>query len=251
MNKTLNYTLIIIIGLGLAPQLGSAPRLAQGGELSRTAQIKINSNLTYASRYIWRGFDALYPNRSALQPSVTLSLEKKGLWLNLWSAIALADTNYVELDLIFGYDKELNENISLCSGIGFFTFPSFSGYPDKNSVSPEVWLGARFASTFFSPEMISYYDFNLGDGFYFTLKLSRNFSILKKNLSLCSILGYTTQYKKIGIKSGWSDISLGISTDFIYKKLTVTPSANYMFTLNKTINKDNEYWVGLCVGFQP
>jgi uncharacterized protein (TIGR02001 family) len=249
MKKALIYTIIIIIFFGFAPQLVSALQQAQSGEQSRTAQIKIISNITYASRYIWRGFDTIYPNRPALEPSITLSLEKEGLWFSLWSAIALADTNYVELDFIFGYDKELNEKMSLCSGIGLFTFPSFPSYPDKNSVSPEVCLGARFASTLFSPEIMSYYDFNLGEGFYFTMKLSRSLLILKKRLSLYSILGYTTQYKKIGVKSGWSDISLGISTDFTYSKFTFTPCANYVITLNKTINKENEFWVGLGLSF--
>ena len=137
------------------------------------SEIQTSSNLTLVSRYIFRGSDIIQNDKPAVQPSLTLIFGESGLWFNAWSAIALIDTDFVELDLIVGYDKVVPRDITLSTGIGLFTFPSYADYPDKNSTSPEVYLGTTFSSVPLSPRLTAYYDFNLGDGFYLTLDLQK------------------------------------------------------------------------------
>jgi uncharacterized protein (TIGR02001 family) len=211
--------------------------------------IGFRSDLTLVSRYIWRGFDTISNNRPAIQPSLALDFGKSGLWLNLWSAIALADTDFVELDLITGYDKTFSDNITLSAGFGYFTFPSIPHWPDKSSTTPEVYMGVTFGSLDFSPALTFYYDFNLGDGLYTTLSLSRDFRIRGKAVCHTFSVGYTTQYKDIGVEPGVSDICLGLSADFGFKSITLTPCINYVIVPNHTINKEDEIWVGLSVGW--
>jgi uncharacterized protein (TIGR02001 family) len=213
------------------------------------SQIEIGSTLTLVSRYIWRGFDTIPNDKPALQPSLVLNLGKSGLWFNLWSAIALADTDFVELDFIVGYDKVLSKHVTLSGGIGYFTFPSYPNYPDKSSTSPEIYLGTTFNSIPFSPRLTAYYDFNLGDGLYATLNLQKSFLLGGKVLSSTFLLGYTTQYKDIGVDPGLSDICFGLSTDFVFKRLTLTPCLNYVIVPNETINQENEIWGGLSINY--
>lgn len=212
------------------------------------SEVGISSSLTLVSRYIWRGFDTIPNNKPAIQPSLTLNFGKSGLWCNLWSAMALVDTDFVELDFIVGYDKALSKDVTLCTGVGYFTFPSYPNYPDKNSTSPEIYLGTTFSSLTLSPSLTAYYDFNLGDGLYVTLSLQKGFSLAKKVLCSTFLLGYTTQYKKI-VDHGFSDICFKLSTDFVFKKLTLTPCLNYVIVPNETINQENEIWGGLSIDY--
>jgi uncharacterized protein (TIGR02001 family) len=213
------------------------------------SQIKVSSNLTLVSRYIWRGFDTIPNNKPSVQPSLTLNFGKSGLWCNLWSAIALVDTDFVELDFIVGYDKVLPKDITFSTGIGYFTFPSFPNYPDKNSTSPEVYLGSTFSSIPLSPRFTAYYDFNLGDGSYLTFDLQRSFPLGGKVLCSTFLLGYTNQYKNIGVDPGVSDICFGLSTDFVFKKLVLTPGLNYVIVPDETINQEDEIWGGLSINY--
>jgi len=49
-------------------------------------------------------------------------------------------------------------------------------------------------------------------------------------------------------KSGLSDAVVGASTDFAFgadRNLVLTPSVYYQWSLEKTVNPDNEFWVSV------
>jgi uncharacterized protein (TIGR02001 family) len=223
--------------------------VVQLAPVSAISQIGIRTDVTLVSRYIWRGFDTIADDRPALQPSITFEFGKSGVWFNAWSAFALADTDFVELDLVLGYDKAFSEDISLSAGAGYFTFPSMPNYPDENSATPEVYFGVTLMSIPMSPNLTFYYDFNMGDGLYATFSLSRDFLVKERLISSTLLAGYTRQYRGIGVDPGFSDICLGVSTDFDWKGLTLAPSINYVIVPNESINDENEIWVGLTVGW--
>ncbi len=212
-------------------------------------KIRIQTDFTLVSRYIWRGFDTIYDNRPAIQPSYTLCFGKSGFGLNLWSAFALADTDFIELDLIAGYDRSVSAEFTLYMGKGYFTFPRLPRWPHKTSTSPEAYMGISACSFPLSPALTLYYDFNLGDGFYGTFSLNQNLPVKGKILCPYFLIGYTTQYRKIGVTRGISDICFGLSMDFITKGVTFTPSVNYVIVPNHTINDKNEFWVGFSIGW--
>lgn len=235
LRKILLFIAILLI-LFLSPSLG-------------LAKIGFRSELTLVSRYIWRGFDTISDDRPSVQPSLTFDFGKSGFWLNLWSAIALVDTDFVELDLIAGYDKAISEKLTFSGGVGYFTFPSLSHWPDRNSTTPEVYLGMTARSFPLCPALTFYYDFNLGDGFYTTFCLNQNFHIRGKIFCPSFAVGYTHQYHKIGVDPGFSDICLGLSTDFNFKSITLTPGVNYVIVPNHTINQEDEFYVGLTISW--
>jgi uncharacterized protein (TIGR02001 family) len=213
------------------------------------SEIGFQSDVTLVSRYIWRGFDTISDDRPAVQPSITFAFGKSGVWLNLWSAVALADTDFVELDLIVGYDRSFSKEILLSAGVGYFTFPSMPNYPDKNSTSPEAYVGISTSSLPLMPCLTLYYDFNMGDGLYATLSLNQSLSIKSKVFCSSLVIGYTRQYQDFGVDPGFSDICLGISTDFGIKNTSLTPSINYVIVPNNTINDEDEFWVGLTISW--
>jgi uncharacterized protein (TIGR02001 family) len=186
---------------------------------SAFSQVGIRTNVTLASRYIWRGFDCIADDCPAIEPSLTLDFGKSGVWFNAWSAFALADTDFVELDLVLGYDRAFSEGLTFSAGAGYFTFPSMPDYPDENSATPEVYAGVVLTSFPLSPNLTLYYDFNMGDGLYTTLSLSRDFLVREKLISSTVLAGYTRQYREIEVNPGFSDICLGVSTDFELKGL--------------------------------
>jgi uncharacterized protein (TIGR02001 family) len=215
------------------------------------SELGFQADATLVSRYIWRGFDTIADDRPAIQPSVTLAFGQSGVWLNLWSAVALADTHFVELDLIAGYDRVLSGEITFSAGLGYFTFPSMPHYPDKNSTSPEVYAGITASSLPLTPALTLYYDFNVGDGLYATLSLSRDVPVKSKTIHLSVLAGYTRQYQDFGVDPGFSDICLGLSTDFGVKDMRLTPSFNYVIVPSETINDEDEFWAGLMISWSP
>lgn len=217
--------------------------------VSACSEIGVRTDLTFVSRYIWRGFDTIVDDRPALEPSITFDFGKSGVWFNAWSAFALADTDFVELDLVAGLDKALSEDWMLSAGAGYFTFPSISGFPDKNSTTPEVYAGVTLTSFPLSPNLTFYYDFNMGDGIYTTLSVSPEFDVQGRTIRSSLLVGYTRQYRELDVDPGLSDICLGISTDLESKHLTLTPSINYVIVPNESVNVENEVWVGLSVGW--
>ena len=213
------------------------------------AQLGFQADATFVSRYIWRGFDTIADDRPAIQPSVTFTFGQSGVWLNLWSAVALADTDFVELDLIAGYDRVLSDKINLSAGLGYFTFPRMPHYPDKNSTSPEVYTGITAGSLPLSPSVTLYYDFNVGDGLYATLSLSRDVPVKSKTIHISVLAGYTRQYQDFDVDPGFSDICLGVSTDIPLGRINLSPSLNYVIVPNDTINHEDEFWAGLMISW--
>jgi uncharacterized protein (TIGR02001 family) len=214
------------------------------------SKVGFRSDVTLVSRYIWRGFDTISDDHPAIQPSITFDFGKNGAWLNLWSAIALVDTDFVELDLIAGYDKPLFDDLIFSVGLGYFTFPSMPNYPDENSTSPEAYTGITVCSPPLTLCLTLYYDFNVGDGLYTTVSLYQNFNIKERGFRSSVIVGHTTQYQDFGVEPGFSDVCLGISSDFPLKLITITPSFNYVIVPNHSINDENEIWVGFTVSWQ-
>jgi hypothetical protein len=71
---------------------------------------------------------------------------------------------------------------------------------------------------------------------------------------LHSELVYNTGMSPFGteVKSGFSDAVVGASTDFTFganKNIVLTPSLYYQFSLEETVNPDNEFWGGISLKY--
>ena len=76
-----------------------APRFKFYGDLRATLDV------TYVSRYIWRGFDSYPRNHSGIQPSLDVDLFGSGFGFNVWWSRANGSgfENYEEIDYTVYY----------------------------------------------------------------------------------------------------------------------------------------------------
>ena len=97
--KAILLTVVILLSVGSLAQ-------AKEGELSATFDV------TYLSRYIWRGIDVYEDNHSAIQPSIDVDLYGTGLGLKvLWSrANGSGFENSEEIDFTLYYNNDIYED---------------------------------------------------------------------------------------------------------------------------------------------
>jgi uncharacterized protein (TIGR02001 family) len=207
----------------------------------------LSLEITYTSRYIWRGFDLLHNNHSAVQPSLTYKFGRTGLWINIWSSFGINQRTTTkpadELDYVIGYDISLGkELIDFSTGLIYYTYPNLTG----ENTSPEIFASLLFPKMTFSPSLAVYYDMNLGDGLYMIGSISKSLDSLPITLSLSA--GFNNhQYIK---DTGLSDIVLSCSYDNIkIRSTSLSASLNYGFIPMDTVNDEDEFWVSIRYTF--
>ncbi len=116
------------------------------GSSAFAAEFGSDSSITFASQYIFRGFDMTQEN-PAIQGDYVINHES-GFWFGAWgSTYEFTDEDGVEIDLIAGYDIALTEALTLNLG---FTEYTYTGGTDSSS---EFFVGLSYSN--FS---ITYYD---------------------------------------------------------------------------------------------
>ena len=73
-------------------------------------------------------------------------------------------------------------------------------------------------------------------------------------IKLHSELVYNTGVSPFGneVKSGFSDAVVGASTDFAFgadRNIVLTPSIYYQFSLEETVDPDDEFWGGISLKY--
>ncbi|MHB8054908.1 MAG: TorF family putative porin, partial [Candidatus Aminicenantales bacterium] len=218
------------------------------GALPLAAQWEFQADVN--SRYIWRGFDLLWNNKPALQPSVTYTFGESGLSANLWGSFALSDRSMYkdldEIDLTLDYAFALSDRAEMSVGFIAYTYPFWPGFTFKNEVTEEFYVSAGLPEVFLSPTLTAYYDVNLGTGLYVLLEGSHSIPLSEAlGLDLSAGLGYNN---KLYIDdSGLSDLTLGASLPIKLGNWTIAPRVNYTFVFLESVNDENEFWFGISL----
>ena len=206
--------------------------------------------LTFTSRYIFRGFDLNPSNKPALQPSITFNFGKSGVALNLWGSFSFENKQVNETDLTLSYTFKTPEKYLLSVGFIHYGWYFAKPFKFKDSTTHEVYVTAGLPKTFLSPSVSVYYDFNLGDGAYIALGLAHSLKLTNKlNMDMTASLGYCG--KQWVDESGFSNLMVGASVPFKLEKITITPFANITFILMDAVNPgvNNEFCVGASLSF--
>jgi uncharacterized protein (TIGR02001 family) len=201
------------------------------------------------SRYIWRGFDLNPYKKPVFQPSITHEFGKSGFSLDLWMSFSFANKELNETNLTLAYNQKLSEQFSINAGLihyGWYFAPNFRFEDDT---SHEVFAGFRMPGIVFQPAVTVFYDFTNGDGFYVLLETEYSYQpITYLETSLSASLGYNGgQWLAEGVDPGFSDLNLGISLAYAWKKLRMIPFAKYTFVLLDAIGKENHFWFGISL----
>lgn len=223
-----------------------------GGITSHKAQAEVSTsgNLTYVTKYIWRGFDLAPTEEPAVQGGISIDTGK-GIALDVWGSYAQdSDSQLDELDYTLSWSGQVTESLEMSVGYTLYTFPSIVSAAESQEETREAFIGFAFPEAFMSPSLTIYNDWEAGDGTYIYLGGGYDFVISGESapaLSLSLGIGYNDD--QWITESGISDIDLGLSMTFEAGSMEITPSINYIITPEDAVNPDNEFWAGLDFGF--
>jgi hypothetical protein len=206
------------------------------------------------SRFIWRGFDLLPDNNSALQPSLTFDLGDSGFSLNIWASFALTDRDiykyWDEIDLTLTYALKTPEALSLVLGFTNYGYWFARNFEFKDNTTQEFFVELGFPKVPLSPTLTAFYDINLGDGLYVQLTGGHAVPLGGLTLDLAAALGYNAgMFLPEGADTGFSDLTIGASLPIKLGGLTLSPFVNYTFVFLDAVNDDNELWFGASLIF--
>ena len=210
---------------------------------------EISVESAVVSRYIWRGFDVTSNNKPALQPSVTFTDQKTGIYFNFWNSTGFdrnATKGVDEWDFAVGYSKKLTDLVEVSVGYIYYTFPNYNTANISHEFNAGIALG-----TVLSPSITAYYDAELGTGLYLLGAVSQGLG--SSPVSVGAAFGYNSEM--FIDKSGFSDITLSIGIDIPlpYKNVSLSPSVNYTMIPDNMkgaggLSDENELWISLGFG---
>jgi len=245
--------------------------------LSRLSLAKAEENkldatvdVTYVSRYIWRGFDAYPNNHSAIQPSVDLALSETGWGLNVWWSRANTSgfENNEEIDYTLYYNKSLFEGKTYKTDytIGW-TYYYYPDEPREAADMQEVSLNLSWQNIHPGGLVPSYTvvctwpsehasDVRDYGGWFHIFQLCydltiRGFPAETKEQVLH--LSAETIYNDgaYGADHDWSHAVFGASTCFnLGKNLAFTPGFYFQSSWDDSVNTQDEYWTSLSITYE-
>ncbi len=271
--KAILLTVVILFSVGPLA-------LAQQGELSGTYE------LTYMSRYIWRGFDVYENNHSAIQPlSLDLDLYGTGFGVKLfWSrAVGSGFENTEEMDVFLYYANKIYEDETYATNYKIAW--GYYGYPDEPRSGSPTGQAADFQEFLVSlswPKLCpaglvpsytviamwpsegkSVYNDNggwlhiFGIGYDLTVpELTPELSEQVVHLSADLVYndGVGASYAPGGngsVDHDWSHFVFGISTDFdLGNNLAFCPGLYFQASMDDSVNDHDETWVSLSLKYK-
>jgi len=259
--------------LATAMILFSTVAWAQENELHGTI------DLTYVSRYIWRGADVYASNHSAIRPSIDLDLFGTGFGVNVWMVRAnksgfensewLTYTFYYKNAAFAGERYQTNYNV----GYTYFSYPDEprKGTTPATGAVQEVFGAFAWPNLLGSGLVPSYviapaWPSNSGGVNRHTAGCAHIFglnydwmvpSLLDSGSEQAIHLGFQTVYND-GVgppgKNMDHDFLYGlfsISTDFpLADNLTFSPGFHYQSSWDDSNNTSDEYWTSLSLTYK-
>lgn len=177
--------------------------VAAGASAEEAARPSVGADISVISKYVWRGL--ILTDDPVLQPSLTV--EYKGLGLNVWANTDLTDVNGTpgetnELDYTLDYTFSVKK-VTLGVGVIQYTFPHTDFEP-----TTELY-GTAALDVLLAPTVKIYWDVDEVGGVYGTVGIGHSFPLrevkgITPSLDLSGSLGYAT--------SGWNEGYYGVKS---------------------------------------
>lgn len=128
----------LLIGLAVAATSGAQAAAAEPAAQTETEKsVALDVGVGAHSAYVWRGYNIFQDNEAMDQnamvsPALTLSFPTSGLSVGYWGAYQLNGENRsalidvglgAEQDLILGYERALNDQLTLSLGLTYYFYP--------------------------------------------------------------------------------------------------------------------------------
>ena len=239
-------------------------------------------DLTFQSKYIWRGFD-VYGDKSAIQPSVTLDLMGTGFGISMMGHRANS-SGYEDgerWDYTLFYKNALFDGDSYATqymlGWVYYNYPDMSkDVADLQEIHavmswPSILPVEGLVPTYvlvklwpaYSDSMVGSRSPTCGtaSGFAHIFMLDYGLpveglipDVPEQVLRLHSefVFNDGVDPRGIGVDHDWSNAVFGVATDFeLAENVTLTPGIYYQITMDKTVNPDkDETWFTLGMKYE-
>ncbi|MFA6471561.1 MAG: TorF family putative porin [Candidatus Latescibacterota bacterium] len=236
-------------------------------EESWVQKSSINLKATYASKYMWRGYD-VQNDVPAFQSDLSFNVSDTGLYAGLWYSAALYSRqewgDWDEIDGYVGYSQSLfsDKKYSLEYDAAFthYYFFRIARANDTKDVMLSLKLpnALPFFGSYLVPRVKGYYAWNPHFeslyGFWIAVAAMYDFPLpslinAKGDRKLSWILEsyHCDCDKKYAKAAGWYNVMTGFSTTVEWNGFTCEPGMNYQWSLKHDINPENEFWFMLSV----
>lgn len=273
MGASFNSRILAVSGMK-AKTAFLATVLALGTMLERAQaqdrKLDATVDVTYVSRYIWRGFDVYSNNHSAIQPSVDLAMPGTGCGLNVWWSRANTSgfENNEEIDYTLYYNKSLFEGKTYATDytIGW-TYYYYPDEPREAGDMQEISLNLSWQNIHPGGLVPSYtivctwpskHNSEVRDygGWFHIFQVCYDLTMPSSCLHAKEQvihLSAETIYNDgaYGADRDWSHAVFGISTSFnLRKNLTFTPGFYFQSSWDDSVNTQDEYWTSLSITYE-
>lgn len=213
---------------------------------------RVSVQVDWVCRYIWRGFDLLPDNHSAIQPALAIDLGRSGVSLSLWGSFALEQRDLFrsgdEIDMTLSCAVPLPEGWEMTVGLNHYGYWFADGFTFRDNTSQEIFVALARIDLPLSPQLSVYYDFNLGSGLYVSLAVGHEIRMSDRlGIELGGLIGFNSrQYID---STGFSDIDLYVKVPVALGRVILAPSLNVMVPLMDEVNEETEVWFGFSAAF--
>lgn len=235
------------------------------------SKLGVTVDVTYVSRYIWRGFDTYPNNHSATQPSINIDFYGSGFCMNVWWSRANGSgfESSEEIDYTLYYCNSLFKDESYATEytIGWIYY-SYPDEPKRAANMQEVyttfsWPNICPAGLVPSYTIVSTWpsesesDISDYSGWLHIFGLGYDLTVpgflagaKEQILHLSAETIYNDSAYGSAIDHDWSHAVFGITTSFdLSDNLTFTPGFYYQSSWDDSVNASDEYWTSLSLTY--
>jgi len=230
-------------------------------------KLSITTKITYAQKYMWRGFD-LQEGDPAIQPEIVLNFSGTGLYFGIWGNYAMDGQWHVwdEMDFYAGYLLTFNADkpyvMEIDASYTYYYFPNQHRDEDTQELALSLKLPKlipKIGKTSLVPYSTLYYGWSPKGYDTFWIKLGADYKMQipallteqkEQSLTLYVEAFYNDGYKPFETTPGWSYVAAGLRTVFELHGISFIPNVNYQRTLKGSVNEDkNVFWYTFGISY--
>lgn len=249
-------------GTTVTPTPANAPDSAWG----------LSAETTFASKYMAHGYNFGGDDQPSFQPSISLTTPLPWLSFSFWAGFPI-DRDYVDQDeldfmLKLGHTFHQGERFAL-EVHGYFDYWLLPSLKVPHNGGRETLTGFKFNAGFSFPELwragkvalvpgynmfcwIPEHGGTLNNGAVHEFSLAARWQSpgLRDNAKpvawqALALVGCNDG--AFGSRPGWSHCLTGLSAAVPLGPFTITPSLNYQWSFEPTVNREDEFWAALTI----
>ena len=257
LNKTVRVGIWVgVVAVGLS------------GAWGQEREISVSGGLDVVSKYLWRGYD-VFDDHAAWQPYAEAGW--RGFYVGVWGSFSMSRgfENLDELDYYIGYGRTFMEGerwqIDGSATYTYYDFPNSDSDTGPDGVGDVQEIGVSLSlprllpvgDIFIVPSYSAYYDWSgkqggddIDNGWFHTFALSTGLPIdslplTQEGQTLDVSWDLTYNDGVFGSESDWSHTTLTVGTSYSWEWVSVGPSVAYQWSLEDTVDHEDEWLFGL------